>query len=287
MCNFTVLQWCVAPLLSGTYKIYLINDTFTDRDLPYIAWFPLDTQNIFNYILLYMVEAVGMLSCIVAIYCFDSFYVSMLIITSAQLRYINRTLTKTHLLENKRASEAVCMLRKKLRNCVDCHVEIIEFLNKLQTFASPIMFIQCIETTIVVCFLSFEASAIKLTMDEENLLVLINLLLYFIAISVQLGFFCFFATQITHLTSLIPISIHSCGWEVAIFDQKEESNTNKQFKSSDIHILAQMIIVQAQKPIILTGGPFYVLSMETFRAVITLALSNSIMLRQLSDKEEG
>lgn len=52
-----------------------------------------------------------------------------------------------------------------------------------------------------------------------------------------------------------------------IFEQKEQSSTSKQLKYNNINVLVQMIMRQAQRPIILTGGPFYTLSVETFRAV--------------------
>ncbi|XP_032684229.1 odorant receptor 33b-like [Odontomachus brunneus] len=283
MCVFTVIQWCVIPLLLGTYKSYLINDTFTDRDLPYIAWFPLDIQNNFNYIFLYLVQTIGMLTCAFGIVCYDSFYVSMLIAICTQIQYINTILAKTDFIENTRVPEVVFILKKKLRNCVDCHVEIIEFLEKLQIFTSPVMFAQCIITLFIICLVSFEVSAVKFTLDKENAFALFKLFGYFLAAALQLYFFCFYATQITYLALQIPHSVYSCGWEIIIFEEKKESSTKKQFQYSDISRLVQMITIQAQRPIVLTGGPFYILSMETFRAIISMALSNSIMLRQLSD----
>jgi len=49
-------------------------------------------------------------------------------------------------------------------------------------------------------------------------------------------------------------------------------NDERKNKYCDIGRLVQMIMLRAQKPIVLTGGPFYVLSLETFRIVSMLTL---------------
>jgi len=55
-----------------------------------------------------------------------------------------------------------------------------------------------------------------------------------------------------------------------IFQEKKNQSKNnfeKQLKHYNINRLVQMIMVRAQRPIVLTGGPFYILSLETFRVV--------------------
>lgn len=52
-----------------------------------------------------------------------------------------------------------------------------------------------------------------------------------------------------------------------LFGKKEQMDFGKRLKHRNINRLVQTIMVQAQRPIILTGGPFYILSLETFRVV--------------------
>lgn len=60
-------------------------------------------------------------------------------------------------------------------------------------------------------------------------------------------------------------SVYCCGWELLIFGKSKLYG--KELKGRDIGRLVQVIMIQAQRPIVLTGGPFYVLSLETFRVV--------------------
>ncbi|XP_018393059.1 PREDICTED: odorant receptor 13a-like [Cyphomyrmex costatus] len=214
---------------------------------------------------------------------YDAFYVTMLMVICAQFQYINMILAKTNF---DNIPETIFVLESKLKNCVDCHTEIIKFLKMLQTFSGPTMFVQCIETLVIICLVSFEASMIKIAIDMESTLKLWSLFEYFLCAAFELYLFCFFATQLEHLGLQIAHSVYSCGWELIAFTKKEQVDFKKQLKLCDIGRLVQTIMVQAQRPIVLTGGPFYVLSLETFRVIMGMAMSNCIMLRTISDVTE-
>ncbi|XP_019882318.2 putative odorant receptor 85d [Camponotus floridanus] len=285
-CVYGVLHWCANPFLLGTWALEQMNSanhTFIKRNLPFIGWYPFNTDDIYNYIYLYLIQIIGSVSSAFGSVCYDTFYVTMLMIICAQFQHINIILTRINF---DNVPEATFILERKLKNCVDCHAEIIKFLKTLQTFCGPAMFVQCVVTSIIICLVSFEASTIKIAMDTESIFKLWALLEYFLCANIQLYFFCFLATQLQYLGLQIAHSVYCCGWELMIFQEKRNQSKNnfeKQLKHYNINRLVQMIMVQAQKPIVLTGGPFYILSLETFRVIISLAMSNSIMLRTISD----
>ncbi|KAG5310356.1 OR13A protein, partial [Acromyrmex insinuator] len=270
-CIYGVLHWCANPLLLewAPNQINSINETLKKRNLPYIGWYPINTNDIYNYVCLYLIQIIGGISSALGIICYDTFYVTMLMVICAQFQYINIILMK---IDFDNVSEAVIVLQSKLKNCVDCHTEIIKFIKMLQTFSGPTMFVQCIETLLIICLVSFEASMIKIAIDLESILKLWSLFEYFLCSALQLFIFCFSAAQIEHLGLQIAQSIYSCGWEFVVFEKREQVDFAKQLK--DVSRLVQTIMVRAQRPIVLTGGPFYILSLETFRVVSNVICDN-------------
>ncbi|XP_025075235.1 odorant receptor 83a-like [Pogonomyrmex barbatus] len=287
-CVYGVLHWCANPLLLRLWipdQINPINYTLKERNLPFVGWYPLNTDNIYNYVCLYFMQIIGGISPALGIVCYDAFYISMLMSICMQFQYINIILKlKLNINDFDNVPRAILNLESKLKNSVDCHTEIMKFLKMLQTFSSPTMFVQCIETLFVLCLVSFEASAIKIAIDIESILKLWALFEYFLCAALQLFFFCFFATQVQYLGLQIAHSIYCCDWELIIFDKQEQLELK--LKHRNINRLVQTITVRAQRPIVLTGGPFYILSLETFRVIISMAMSISVMLRTISDTGE-
>lgn len=62
------------------------------------------------------------------------------------------------------------------------------------------------------------------------------------------------------------------------FEKKVQTDFGKQSKHCDISRLVQTIMMRAQRPIVLTGGPFYVLSLETFRVVSNIMYTVTFIL---------
>lgn len=95
-CIYGALHWCTNPLLLGTWTLKQMNSTNHTfiRTLPFIAWYPFNTDNIYNYICLYLMQIIGGVSSALGIICYDCFYVTMLMIICAQFQYINTILRR-------------------------------------------------------------------------------------------------------------------------------------------------------------------------------------------------
>jgi len=95
-CVYGILHWCFNPILLSwaSDQMNSINYTLKKRNLPFIGWSPLSTDNIYNYICLYLMQIIGGLSPGLGIVCYDVFYFTMLMIVCAQFRYISAVLMK-------------------------------------------------------------------------------------------------------------------------------------------------------------------------------------------------
>lgn len=93
-CVYGVLHYCANPLIVEFDQINSINCTFKQKNLPYIAWYPLNTDDTYIYYYLYLTQIIGGIASGIGIICYDSFYVTMLMVICAQFRYINIILMK-------------------------------------------------------------------------------------------------------------------------------------------------------------------------------------------------
>ncbi|XP_029667761.1 putative odorant receptor 85d isoform X2 [Formica exsecta] len=259
-CTYGVLHWCINPFLLGTWALKQMNSTnhtFIKRSLPFIGWYPLNTDDIYNYIYLYVIQVIGGISSAFGIICYDTFYVTMLMIICVQFQHINTILQRNNFDKYDQSlflSQVICKI-----NSLD-HGKI---LLDLQRARSNVYSREKVKE-----LRGLSCRDYKIHM--ESIFKLWTLLVYFLCASVQLYVFCFFATQLGHLGLQIAHSVYFCGWELMIFKERKDQSKNnfgKQLKHCNIDRLVQTIMVRAQRPIILTGGPFYVLSLETFRVV--------------------
>lgn len=67
------------------------NDTFAanERLLPYVAWIPWDTKSLSGYGYTYLFEFLGSVSSCVGHIFYDVFYMTIVMMICAQLRYLN------------------------------------------------------------------------------------------------------------------------------------------------------------------------------------------------------
>lgn len=95
-CIYGVLHWCANPLLLewAPNQINSINQTLKKRNLPYVGWYPINTNDIYNYVCLYLMQIIGGISSALGIICYDTFYVTTLMVICAQFQYINIILMK-------------------------------------------------------------------------------------------------------------------------------------------------------------------------------------------------
>ncbi|KAK2582179.1 hypothetical protein KPH14_004536 [Odynerus spinipes] len=285
VCVYGTVQWCFNALFQKLYNNQidiLENDTLVyTSPLPYITWQPWSIETGYGYASTFLIQFVGAVSSAIGVSCYDSLHVSIFMVLCGQLQCLHLLLIDIDSVIGTREIEE--KLEKKLRYCVDHHTAILKISRDLETFANLPMFIQCIETIIIICLLSFEMSTVQFNTDSESMMKLFSLMEYFSAVSLQLYVFCFYATRIYFLSLRIADSVYACGWELAMYDKIENTSKNKQLSIKMRHSLL-LFLLRAQNPIIMTGGPFYILSLETFKSVMSLAVSNAIILRQLSER---
>ncbi|XP_014609706.1 PREDICTED: uncharacterized protein LOC106789747 [Polistes canadensis] len=265
-CVYGVCHWCFNALLlnfKGQMKTSNTNNSNAIL-LPFITRQPWSIETVTGYTCSFIIQLVGGLTSGVGVASYDILYVCILMVIYGQLRCLSLSLIDMNSIVGARTIEEFEM---KLRCCVDHHRAVLKISESLEALGSLPMFIQCIENIIIICLLSVEMSMIQFKMDSENLMKLIRLIEYFFALS---------SLQISD-------AVFACEWERNIYDKNENTKERKELLTNKVKHLILFLLLRSQKPIIMTGGPFYVLSLETFKSIMTLAVSNGVILRQFSD----
>ncbi|XP_044013872.1 odorant receptor 9a-like [Aphidius gifuensis] len=133
-----------------------------------------------------------------------------------------------------------------------------------EDYSNGAMFAQCIENVVALCIVSLQVSILPFTTNLDSILELSSIIEYTIGIALELFVYCYLGTQIEELGLEVGDSLFSSNWE--------------QF---EIYKILTFTIMRTQEPILITGGPFYIMNLATFKNLVYLSISNSVVLRQL------
>ncbi|XP_046837750.1 odorant receptor 13a-like [Vespa crabro] len=258
-CVYGIIHWCFNALIQKYYdqvKILNTSDSNVDIDynsLPYITWQPWSIGTVKGYGYSFIIQLIGALTSTVGAACYDSLHICILMVICGQFRCLYFSLIEIDTIVGV--------------SCIKIRQIYFHRISKdLENFGNLPMFVQCLENIIIICLLSFEMTVIEFKMDSESITKLLSLMEYFSALSVQLYIFCFYSTQIYTLSLQIADAVYACNWEMIIYDKIESTEKDKQLTMKVKHLIL-FLSLRAQKPIVMTGGPFYVLSLETFKSV--------------------
>ncbi|XP_046736951.1 odorant receptor 83a-like [Diprion similis] len=280
--TYGIIHWCLNPLF---FKWRLsridVSLAMSDRTLPYKSWSPWDLTRVEVYGYVYLIQVLGSLASSIGSIAYDIFFLTLVMMICAQLSYLNYSLVdKSHGCPTTTSSEkktlTFAFIRNKLIRSKNHHDAILAFLTSLQNITSPVMFLQCIGTIGILCLVSFEVMTLKLKGDIANVIRVWSMVEYIGSCFAQLFCFCYYADQMTTLGLKVSDSTYSSGWESMTIDEQDSASYRK-----SIGFLVREIMVRAQRHVQLTGGPFYVLSLRTYRAVVSAAFSYSAVLREV------
>ncbi|XP_063974761.1 uncharacterized protein LOC135161262 isoform X3 [Diachasmimorpha longicaudata] len=204
--------------------------------------------------------------------------ITFIIYSCIHLEYLSETLSIS---EDRISSREIARKENafdnKLKHCVQHHNQILEVFARTTTITSFPMLVQCLDTIINLCLVSLEASTTEINSSVECIMKLLSTAEYWSGINFELFFYCYFATRIREMGIQISDAFYHCNWEQYIGTHESSAlRTNK---------MVTIGIMNAQKPLEIIAGPFCVLSLETFRALTSMSLSNALILRQLSNQD--
>ncbi|KAJ8736488.1 hypothetical protein PYW08_007144 [Mythimna loreyi] len=223
-------------------------------------------RNMFVYPL-YFYQSVGITFHMLYNLNVDTFFLGLLVFIIAQLEVLDvklRKVTDENKLDDAdkenidKNKEAVM----KINKCIVHFDEVGKFCDLVEEVFSVTLFVQfgmasCI---ICVCLMRFTMPA---PMDY-----FLFLGTYMCVMILQIMVPCWYGTRIMDKSSLLAFSIYNCDW----------TSTSRQFKSN-----MRLFVERTNKPLSITGGKMFCLSLPAFTSIMNSAYSFFTLLQQMND----
>ncbi|XP_074102673.1 uncharacterized protein LOC141529855 [Cotesia typhae] len=273
ICLSGVVQWCLNPVVYDYYNIHIVKVTDENytRNLPYPGTYPWIIDSNYKYILTFVFQLTSALTTSIEMATSDILNVIFLVNISLNLQLLNESLVKEKdnliILRSANRELPAQKFKKKLRNCLLHHREILLFVSKFKIVSSYSVFLLCFDSTVALCLISLEVSMIEINSSIECIMKLMSMAEYWSGVTVELFLFSFLATRIEELGLKTADAIYACNWEQPMVNYQAEFRGEHRRTTIQINQMIKFGVMCAQKPIIFNGGLFYILSVQTFKAV--------------------
>ncbi|XP_044737131.1 odorant receptor Or2-like [Chrysoperla carnea] len=149
----------------------------------------------------------------------------------------------------------------EISNCIYHHNGIIKFVSDLRNWINPVMFLEFLVCSVMLCAIGFQA-----TMIDGITFKLFVYIEYLTASLIELFLFYWFANEVILESLKVSVSIWDCKWYT--FDTKSRQ-------------LLVMIMMRSQRPLIFRAGPFNEMSLATYIGILKASYTYLTILRQL------
>ncbi|XP_026732014.1 odorant receptor 2a-like [Trichoplusia ni] len=226
----------------------------------------------FIYIL-YAYQAVGIHFHMLYNINIDTFFVGLMILIIAQLDVLDGKLRRVADVEQDTENEGevsrepVDKNRKAVTNLNGCIIhfdEISRLCSLVEEIFSTTLFCQFSMASCIICVCLF-----RFTMPAP-VRYYIFLATYMSAMMLQILIPCFFGTRLMDKSNLLVFSTYSCDW----------TPRSRQFKSN-----LRLFVERANKPLSLTGGKMFCLSLNSYTSIMNSAYSFFTLLQHMQTRE--
>ncbi|XP_014362866.2 odorant receptor 46a [Papilio machaon] len=277
--KFNIVYWKIVAVVSFTsYLSHIISFFITHVVLENVAEFPICSYNFlpmeikerFIYSL-YLYQSIGIHFHMLANLNIDTFFLGLMILVIAQLDILNEKLSsltdtpKNVTCENNvHRDQYENNIIKSFNQAIVHYDELYKFCSLIQdTFNITLLFQFSMASSIIcVCLFRFTLPATK-----EYYIFLAT---YMFIMVIQIMVPCWFGTRIMEKSCLLSKAIYSCDW----------TPRSRKFKSS-----LRLFVERTNRPISITGGKMFTLSLLTFSSIMNSAYSFFTLLRNLQARE--
>ncbi|XP_053660533.1 odorant receptor 83a [Anopheles marshallii] len=301
ICVLGTMHWAIYPILSQ------------ERTLPFPCWYPVDVQQSPMYELAYIFQVLGQLQVSLVYGLAGALFMVLVFMTCSQfdmlccsltnicqsamilnggyrtelrhyqhnheidtreyvlkevfredLEHVQPTKTKSKLDQlsasqlylTELSAELTCVLE----DCINHHLLLLRFCQLLESCYHPYILLKLFQILLLLCFLAFMA-----TVESLSTMKLINVLEYFMLTMTELYLYCFLGHILMNQGLKVGDALWKSPWHLCGASYRRRM---------------LIILMNAQRPVRLTGLKLYELNLETYYTVLKAAFSYYTLIKK-------
>ncbi|XP_058796035.1 odorant receptor 9a-like isoform X2 [Phymastichus coffea] len=242
-------------LMYSTASMYFVSpfmgmqqDHVRARKYPFFGWYYFDRFSDFYYGLCYLSQLMAGVSVGTSNYSADSIFLVAIYHSCAQLRIIQHDLKKLGGESDASTSPG------RVTDLIGKHQKEIRTARKLAALFTGSSFQQLLVSCAIICIIGFK---IIITLDQGGFQVLVYVAFMFVAL-LQIFLYCRPGDELITQSTAVGYAVYQSRWYALDVPTKRKVN---------------MMILRSQRPLKMTAGSFYVLSLPNFTKILKTSMS--------------
>ncbi|RZB40488.1 7tm 6 domain containing protein [Asbolus verrucosus] len=241
--------YCFCPIFDRSFRKYR---------LPFLAWYPYKTKTSPQYELTYLHQFIGITYLALVDVNIDSLIAALNMYIGAQFDILCDDLKNFHDSKSDTSADA----KKKLKQCIQHHREILKFAEYANQFYNWLVFVE-----FFVGGFSIGLSMFQLTIVIPFSGEFYSFISYSNCISLQVFLYCWFGNEIEVKSAKLPYAVFASDWTSLPPEIKRD---------------LVIFLLRIHRPLKMSAFGLFNLSLETFVKIMRTAWSYFALLRQVN-----
>ncbi|XP_035740898.1 odorant receptor Or1-like [Vespa mandarinia] len=224
------------------------------RRLPMEGWYPYNVTVTPAFEITSLHQAVAIFVACFHNVAMDTLVTGLITVACCQLSILSQTVTSIENYEREEKSNIKIINEEKncydvpyemLKRCIIHNNVIFSFTNEIQDIFGTMILLQFFVNCIIICLIAFNISQMKIYIPA----ILFGMLMYMCCMTYQIFIYCWHGNELQLHNIYVSTAAYSNDWW----------NAGNHFKRA-----LQIMIIRAHRPLILSAGKVFTLSLNTF-----------------------
>uniref|UniRef100_A0A1B0FMI2 Odorant receptor n=1 Tax=Glossina morsitans morsitans TaxID=37546 RepID=A0A1B0FMI2_GLOMM len=294
-----IAMYCLLPLI---ILFVDVGWNAPEKPFPYKMLFPYDAHNGWRYAFTYVFTSYAGICVVTTLFAEDSIFGFFITYTCGKFRILHQRIDNiisdsievTSTRQNDNNVQRI--FEKKLNEIAYDHNKLIEFSNRLEHFFNPILLVNFLISSVLICMVGFQL----VTGQEMFIGDYVKFIVYISSSLSQLYILCWNGDDLIQHSTETAKHLYGCNWEGTTLNIRNAKKFPKWHRAEEFHLTSihptnkefrqnlQIMILCSQRPVKITALKFSILSLQSFTAILSTSMSYFTLLQTVynADQEE-